>query len=170
ILSVGEDVGRDFEGLLIAAEGVDVNFVIKTRSQRERVDVKQYPRVSVISEWLSFLELRRLYQESRFVIVPLVETLNASGVSSVLEAGAMGKALIVSESASIRDFVAPDETCLMVPCNDPRALRGAIEKLVAEPETCARLGANARRFVEARFSIRSFAYRFAAALRRIAAR
>lgn len=167
ILSIGEDVGRDFYGLLRAIKGVDADVVIKTRSQRDRIDLSQHSRVSIVSEWLSHLDLRALYEQSRFVVVPLTETLNASGVSSILEAGAMGKAVIVNDNSAIRDFIAPGETCLAVPCRDPEALRTAIDKLMAEPETCATLGANARRFVEERFSIESFARGFAGALRRI---
>lgn len=168
IVSIGEDAGRDFNGLLAAAQGLDAELVIKTRRQRQNVDLSGYPNVSLLSEWLSHLALRQLYARSRFVVVPLFETLNASGVSSIVEASAMGKGIVVSASDGIRDYIVPDETCLAVPCGDPKALRSAMERLIAEPETCARLGANARRYMEQNFSPAIFAGRMAQALRRAA--
>jgi len=165
ILSLGEDTGRDFEGLLSAIEGLDADIVIKTRRQRGRIKPELHPRVSMISDWLSYRDLRQLYATSRFVVVPLLETINANGVTSVLEAGAMGKAIVVTDTPAIRDFIVPAETCLTVPPKDPVALRAAIERLLAEPETCERLGTNARRFIESKFSERAFAQRFAIALR-----
>jgi glycosyltransferase involved in cell wall biosynthesis len=47
-------------------------------------------------------------------------------------------------------------------------LRAAIERLLNEPETCERLGRNARRFVVEHCSRPVFAARFAAALRSFA--
>ena len=77
----------------------------------------------------------------------------------------MGKASIVSDSDGIRDFVKPGETCLMVPAGDSEALTAAIERLRREPETCRRLGENARHFIEEQFAPEPFARRFADALR-----
>jgi glycosyltransferase involved in cell wall biosynthesis len=168
ILSVGDDVGRDFETLAAALDGSLVETIVKTR--------RQFPQhsslgrgVKVISKWLSYLELRDLYANSLFVVIPVLDTLNASGVSSILEASAMGKALIVSDSSGIRDYVVPGETCLVVPCGDARALRAAIEKLCLDEAECIRLGVNGRRFTEERFSKQRFADRLAGTLRRIVA-
>ena len=166
ILSIGDDVGRDFETLVAALEGSVVETLVKTRRQLPQQSSLN-PAIKIISKWLSYLELRDLYADSRFVVVPLRDTLNASGVSSVLEASAMGKALIVSDSSGIRDYVVPGETCLVVPCGDARALRAAIERLLSDEAECARLGANGRRFVEERFSRQRFAHCFAGTLRRI---
>jgi glycosyltransferase involved in cell wall biosynthesis len=166
ILSVGDDVGRDFACLIGAIEGMSLNAVLKTRMQIS-INPEYGQNIKVIRARLSPEQFRDLYEQCRFVVVPLNDTLNASGVSTILEAGAMGKAVIVSDSAGIRDYVVPDETCLMVPCGDVIALRRAIQRLLDEPETCARLGANARRLVETRFSIPVFADAFAETLGKI---
>jgi glycosyltransferase involved in cell wall biosynthesis len=52
----------------------------------------------------------------------------------------------------------------MVPAGDPHALAAAITQLRNEPDTCRRLGENARRFIEAQFAPAPFARRLAAAL------
>ena len=91
--------------------------------------------------------------------------ITASGVGTVLEAMALGKALIVSDSPGIRDYVAHDETALVVPCGDVMALRAAIERLTREPETRARLGAAARVFIERRCTYAAHVATLATALR-----
>ena len=93
---------------------------------------------------------------------------NASGVSNVLEAAAMGKAAVVSDVPMIRDFLIPGETCLQVPPSNPDALRGSIARLLEDRETCDRLGNNARRFAEQTCSPEVFFDRFAGVLRDIA--
>ena len=168
VLAVGEDYGRDFPALLAAVDGVDARIVIKTASLA--ADQVVPSNVTVVRQRMSHLDFRALYAASRFAVVPLQQTLNASGVSTILEAGAMGLATVVSDNAAIRDFVVPGETCLMVPCGDRAAMRVAITRLLREPETCARLGANARRFVERTCAMPVFTDKFASLLRRYARR
>src|SRR5262249_20848685 len=67
------------------------------------------------------------------VVVPLLDTANASGVGTVLEAMAMAKPLVVSASAGIRDFIVPGETCLVVPVGDDAALRDAVKRRIENP-------------------------------------
>jgi len=167
ILAVGEDIGRDFPTLLAAIEGIPAQLVLRTNLELPPVATR-LANLRVMRDRVSESALRSLYANSRFVVVPLSDTRNASGVSTILEAGAMGKATIVSASAGIDDFVIAGETCLRVPCHDAAALHAAIQRLLNEPETCERLGQNARRFVAEHCSRSAFAGRFAAALRSFA--
>jgi len=82
----------------------------------------------------------------------------------------MGKALVVSDNPAIRDFIVPNETCLLVPCGDAAAMRAAIVRLWNDPAMCERLGRNARRFAEETGSPAVYAAKFGAALRRFARR
>jgi glycosyltransferase involved in cell wall biosynthesis len=165
LLSVGDDPGRDYATLLQAVSGLRIEVRIKTKLPLA-LDPEHHARVHLLNKHLDHREFRSLYAASRFVVVPLQpHTRNASGASTVLEAAAMGKAVIVSDSDGVRDFLVPGETCLMVPAGDARALRDAIERLCQEPETCLRLGMRARQFVQDRFSAAPAAQRFAAAVR-----
>jgi glycosyltransferase involved in cell wall biosynthesis len=166
IVAVGDDAERDFPTLLAAMEGVPAELVIRTSQTLS-------PRgpVRLIRERLDPVAFRSLYARSRFVVLPLTpHPLNASGVTTLGEAFAMGKALIVSASDSVLDFLLPDENCLVVPAADAGALRAAIERLLREPETCERLGRNARRYAEEHFAKPAFVRQFAAALRLYARR
>jgi glycosyltransferase involved in cell wall biosynthesis len=163
IFSVGDDEGRDYDTLLRACENSD--FTLKLKSRRNiSASLSGAVRIESIRGRISYLELRSLYARSQFVVVPLKQTLNASGVSTILEAGAMGKAAIVSENQGIVDFIVPGETCLTVPCEDALAMRQAMDRLSKDPALRERLGRNARDFVTTRFSDKVFAANFSQTL------
>lgn len=162
VLSVGEDHGRDFPTLLAAFAGLDATLLLK--SSLVAADDAP-PNVQVVRQRLDAHAYRGLFQQAPFVVVPLHPMLTASGIGTVLEAMALGKALIVSDSPGIRDYVAHDETALVVPCGDAPALREAIQRLLDEPDTRARLGAAARRFIEQHCTYAAHVAKLAAALR-----
>ena len=165
VLSVGDDAERDFPTLVAAMAGIQSDLVIKTR-RAVSFDPRRHGSIRLVPERLDFAAFRALYASSRFVILPLTpHPLNASGVTALGEGFAMDKALIVSASDSVRDYLAPEENCLVVPPSDADALRAAIERLLREPETCERLGRNARRFAEEYFAKPAFVRRFAETLR-----
>jgi glycosyltransferase involved in cell wall biosynthesis len=97
---------------------------------------------------MNFSELRALYDRSRFVVIPLFETDTDNGNTSILEAMAMGKAVICSRVRGQRDVVQEGITGLFVPPGDIRALREAITSLWANPERAAEMGRNGRAHIE----------------------
>lgn len=151
VLTVGEDVGRDFPTLIAAMRSIDRELVIKAGRHPPDVSPDE-KKIRLIKERISFPDLRRLYAESSVVVVPTHATLNACGVSTILEASSIEKPLVVSDNPGIHDFCVPNETCLMVPRGDPQAMQNAIQRLLDDPGLAERLGKNARRFVERRFS------------------
>lgn len=161
VLSVGNDRGRDFATLVEAVRRLDA----PTRIRTDQPVAGTLPAwVTLLRERISFAALRDLYAGAAVVVVPLHDTVHASGVNGVLEAMAMGRPLVVSGSAGIRDVVRDGETCLVVPPEDAAALRGAVARLLADPALAARLGENARRDAETRFGLAPFAQRLAAEL------
>ena len=163
VLAVGEDAGRDFETMLSAIDGLDTDVVLKTR--RIAADRALPPRVRIVREWLDDRQFRDLYAAARIVVVPLHDVANASGVTAIAEAAAMGLPMVVTETDSTRDFIVPGETCLAVQRGDVAGMRAAISRLLAEPDLRARLAHNARGFAEERFGAEAFAASFAAAVR-----
>jgi glycosyltransferase involved in cell wall biosynthesis len=162
VLSVGDDHGRDFATLLSAFADLPADLLLRSRSVGSGVGL---PNVRVLRERLTPTAYRDLLQRACVVVVPLRDMLTASGVGTVLESMAMGKPLIVSDSAGIRDYVVPGETALVVPCGDAAALRIAIRQLLEQPHTRARLGAAAREFVLTHCTYRAHASALAEALR-----
>jgi glycosyltransferase involved in cell wall biosynthesis len=101
----------------------------------------------------SFSELRDLYARSRFVVVPLVPSDSDNGITTIVEAFAMGKAVICTETPGQTGVLEHGVNCLRVPPFDAEALREAIRELWDDPEKCGRLGAAGRELAVARHGI-----------------
>lgn len=97
---------------------------------------------------MSPLELRELYRRSRFVVIPLIPSDSDNGISTALEAFAMGRAVICTDTAGQVGVLEDGVNCLLVPPGDAAALRAAIERLWADPALCHQLGAAGRALVE----------------------
>jgi glycosyltransferase involved in cell wall biosynthesis len=163
ICSVGLE-RRDFHTLCAAVEGLDVEVVIAVGShwstQPDRITGRPLPaNVRVCT--LDFVALRELYAECRFVVMPLVETDFQAGVTSILEAMAMGKAVVCSSTTGQTDVIVEGRTGLYAPPGDPRALRAAIVRLLDDPEYAIELGRAARVDAEQRFDVAEYAKRLA---------
>ena len=159
ILAVGDDISRDYETLLEAVAGLDIKLVLKTRRAVENKE--RDPNLSVITARLSDREFRDLYDQAKLVVMPLHPTLTAGGVTAFLEAMAIGKAQIVSNSAGLADYIRPGENCLTVPCHDHGALRETIVRLLEDDGLRNRLGESARNCALTQFSTRQFTQRLA---------
>jgi len=76
---------------------------------------------------------------------------------AVLQAMAMGKPVVGTQVGGIPEVVIPEETGLLVPPRDPRALARAMARLLADPELGRRLGDKGRELVLAKFSLEHMA-------------
>ncbi|MGI8968549.1 MAG: glycosyltransferase family 4 protein [Chloroflexota bacterium] len=190
ICSAGREY-RDYDTLLAAVEGLDVDVAIADGSpwSTHRHHIKPSPRVHIGS--YDYAELRTLYAESLFVVVPLVDAENQAGITSILEAMAMGKAVVVShtrgQSDVVRDrrsrdrsdltrctqpewardlgaggMVSASHTGMYVRPGDVAELRRAIIYLLEHPERAAEMGMNGRQLVETVMDVHHFTERVAA--------
>jgi glycosyltransferase involved in cell wall biosynthesis len=168
VLSVGKDLARDFETLAsaVAPLDVDVELVALPRNI-EGVDLPPNARVR---SGIPSTRLRRLYASADCVLV--VQRPDAypygsegGGLTALLEAMAMGKAVVATERRILRDYVDDGVDALLVPPGDPAALREALERLLAEPELAHRLGSAARARVERAHTTRGFAAQLVPLLR-----
>ena len=166
VLTVGDDTGRDFDTLLTAMRGIDLDLVAKTAM----IQGAPPDRVRVMTGRMDWRDYRALFAQALMVVVPLRPMVTASGIGTLLEAMAMGKPIIVSDSPGILDHVEPDRTALVVPCGDVDALRSAIQRLADDPALRDRLGRAARAYVEAYCSYKAVGTRLAAYLRDLATR
>lgn len=154
VFSCGLDAGRDFGTLLEASRGLSARVMIKA-DKSFRLDAAQYPNVTLKSNHLSFANFRALYIDAAVVVVTTHDTPNASGVTALLEAMAMGRPVIVSDNPALRDYLPPPDAGVVIPIGDSVALRTAIEDLLAHPDKAEAMGRQARVFVEQKFHPRS---------------
>ena len=81
---------------------------------------------------------------------------------SVLEAQAASLPVVVTDVGGSREAIKPDQTGLLVPPRDPRALGSALLHLAQDPARAAAMGEQGRRFVGQQFKIDAMARRIAA--------
>lgn len=90
------------------------------------------------------------------VAVSMVDTDLPSGPLVLVDALAMGKAVVVSDVNGTRDYVRDGVTALVVPPGDPRALAEALERLWSDAGLRSRLGSAAKEEVLWRCSVDRF--------------
>ncbi len=82
-----------------------------------------------------------IMQHSRFTVLPLAGSQVPCGHVTLVSAMFLGRALIISNSAGVADYVRDEANGLTVPVGDVDALVGRIRELWNDPERCRRLGA-----------------------------
>src|SRR5215208_2008992 len=155
---------RDYPTLMNAVRGLPVRVVIAAGSrwsQHTNSAEGEPPPANVEITSLDYPALRDLYARARFVVVPLKDIDNQAGVTTILEAMAMAKAVIVTSTRGQCDVIrgrlctalgvspapqggpapfqipgplAEAETGLYVLPGDSAGLRRAIDYLLAHPE------------------------------------
>jgi glycosyltransferase involved in cell wall biosynthesis len=166
IFSIGNDAGRDFDLLLDAIDGVDVEVIIKTRIVIDPLKLIG-KRVKIIENDISPIELRSLYSNCKFVVVPLKQTLNPSGVSTILEAGSMSKAVVVTPNTAIFDFIVPNVTAIVTDDFNYLSLRRSIVELLNKPDKVELLGKSHYKYVKCNSSIEALSARLNNSIRTI---
>jgi len=158
ICSVGREA-RDYATLLAAARGLDVRLTIAAGSPWSKgADPTRNQEIpaNVSVRRFSSAELRQLYADSRFMVVPLHAVDFQAGVTVILEAMAMSRAVICSKAPGQTDVIVEGETGMYVAPQDPAALRAAIEYLLDHPEEAERMGRAGRRRVEQSMSLEGY--------------
>jgi glycosyltransferase involved in cell wall biosynthesis len=123
------------------------------------------PTSTALVRQVDYVELREWYARATVVVVPLLPNDFQAGVTTLLEAMAMEKAVVVSATDGQRDIVVDGETGILVPPGDEKALREAVERLLKDPSERKRLGRNARRAVSEHFSLDRYVDTLSANLR-----
>lgn len=188
---------RDYDTLLQAVDRLDLQVVIAAASRwskhRGLSEGRALPpNVRVAS--FDYGALRQLYASSLFVVVPLLDVENQAGITTILEAMAMGKAVIVSHTRGQTDVVrdrrsrsrweptratqpewsrllgatdstARGQTGIYVRPHDPAELRKAIVFLLEHPEQAREMGANGRKLIEETMNLDQFTGRVSTILR-----
>ncbi len=179
---------RDYPTLIEAVRDLDIDLKIGAAShwsKRKDSTLSQNvsPRVEIRS--YNYTELRDLYAGSKFVVVPLYDVDFQAGITLILEAMAMGKAVITTRSEGQGDTVidrrlttrhgplrpttgsfanlygAPElePTGFYVSCENAQELHRAIQHLLDHPQKALEMGQAGRQAVEKLMSVELFASR-----------
>ena len=170
VLTVGKDLSRDYATVARAVEGLDAEVAIVT-IPRNLEGVRLPANVRVLQNVPS-VELRDLYARADVVLVAQRRDEYAygsegGGLTTLLEGMSMRRPVVATERAIFRDYVDDEVEGLVVPAEDPAAMRGAIDRVLGDPELAARLGAAGRARVERDHTSRGFAVLLAPLLRSV---
>jgi glycosyltransferase involved in cell wall biosynthesis len=148
---------RDFRTLALAARGVR----LPVRIAASLVVVLQGLRIATTDiravldrpenvevESMNPVQVREAYAEAKVVVVPLLPSDIDAGVNVILEGMAMGRPVIVSQTAGQVDVIRDGDTGVFVPPCDAKALRSKIESILADPAIAEDMGRRARAYVE----------------------
>ena len=145
---------RDYRALIEAAPRVEAPLIIPS-NELDGVRMAPNVRAGPVSRE-RFAELLR---EAGVVVVPIRAGIDRSaGQQTYLNAMALGKPVIVTDTPGVRDYIDDRETGLIVPPGDAEALVGAIT-WVLDPGNrveVERMRVRARDVARARFSRRNY--------------
>jgi glycosyltransferase involved in cell wall biosynthesis len=170
VVTVGKDLSRDYATFAKAVRTIDAPAELAVHARNlEGVDL---PPNATWRGLIPSLELRELYARAACVVLPQRPDdypygTEAGGSIALLEAMAMAKPVVLTEREMLRDLVDDGVDALVVPAEDPTALRAAIERVLGDPELARSLGAAARARIERAHSTRDFAARLAPVLRSV---
>ena len=172
VLAVGKDLARDYRTLAEAVRPLGVRTEIAA-FERNVAGTALPPHVRARA--VPVAELRELYVGAACVVVPQFRDgypygSEGGGLTSVLETFAMARPLVASDRAILHDYLTDGENALVVPPEEPEALRHAIERVLGDATLAGRLGAAGRARVESGLTTRHFAEGIAPILREAAAR
>lgn len=143
VVSVGREL-RDYPTLFEAMRGTGVPVTVVASSpwskREDQTENREIPANVTLRKGLSSVELRQLYRGAAVVVVPLVNVDWPAGVTSLFEAQACGRPVVISASEGILDSLDPG-AAFTVPCGDAGALREAVLRLINEPAEAESLGA-----------------------------
>jgi glycosyltransferase involved in cell wall biosynthesis len=161
VLTLGETRSRDYATLFKAINGLPVE-LLALPSGRWYARQKQIKTRAIIPQNVTFsgnvslLDLKNFYSQVQFVVLPLYDQVFSAGSTVALETACMGRAIIATRSRGILDYIIDGETGILVDPGDEKAMRAAVEDLLAHPEKARRLGENARQRINQELNLDNY--------------
>ncbi len=147
---------RDYPTLIEAVRDLDADVVIAAASpwakQADTTEGQQIPANVTIQKFTQY-DLRQLYADSSFLVMPLFDVEFQAGVTAILEAMAMERTVICSRTRGQTDVIIDGQNGLYVPPGNVAALRAAINRLLADPQLAADLGRAGRQLMDDEMSL-----------------
>lgn len=145
ILSVGNDMNRDYQTLLKALDNqYEVIFVTK-------LPIKN--RSAIVKNDITNSELRELYQKARIVVIPSVKLLTeSSGLSTALQAMSCGVPVLLSDSLPMRELFTEDEHVFYYEPENPESLRSKLDSVWNDKRALEKVSSNGRSLIRERYN------------------
>ena len=148
-----------------AVDGLDAQVVIAAASPWSTwADSSEgaEPPANVEIRRLDLFDLRQLYADAALVVMPLAEVDFQAGITTILEAMAMARAVVCTRTEGQTDTIEDGVTGVYVPPGDAAELHRAIVEVLDDPVAASRVGARAREWVEQHATVDRYAAGLAA--------
>jgi glycosyltransferase involved in cell wall biosynthesis len=160
VLSVGRE-SRDYATLFEALRNSEMRAKVVSSGMR---DSRAYWNTIAdgrlhnveMFEHISYTELRNLYGDCAFVVIPMYNVDYPAGMTAIMEAMAMGKAVIATYSRGIEEFIDDAVTGFWTEPDNPIALREKMLFLWNNPQLAIQMGKRARESVQSRVNLTRF--------------
>jgi glycosyltransferase involved in cell wall biosynthesis len=157
ILALGQS-NRDYATLIRAVRGTKLPVRIVAGNPSALGGETPPPNVTVVYN-TGHDETNELIEGATLHCVPLYDTAFSAGQTVLLRAMARGKAVVVTDTPGVRDYVQNDQTAVLVPPDDANALRTALERLWNDAAERRRIGRQAAKTVREEFGFPRFTAR-----------
>ena len=165
-ISAGK-ANRDHDLLAKAAGGINAKTVIVC-SDRARPHEPVPENVSVLSDTtghaMSYLDLLSAYRSALAVVIPLVDVDALAGLTSLVDAIACGKAVVMTRNPYIDIDIESLGFGFWVEPGDVLGMQRALERLATEEGLAHRMGQRARAYAESEYNYLAFSERLAASI------
>lgn len=168
-ISAGK-VNRDNDTLAAAFATMDFELDIycsaDTRPVLEpttNVNVHSHPS----GHGITYKNLLEEYKQSYAIAICLKDTEALAGLTSLYDAMAMGKAVVMTRNKNIDIDIEKEGIGIWIEAGDVEAWRQAVQLLVAQPALTERMGKKARQLCEKKFSLEMFSSQLARVLKSV---
>lgn len=163
IMSVGADMQRDFPLLMEAATRLPRYSFRLVTSTRHAASLGSIPANVTLVTNVPFSDIPAQIAACRLMAIPCRDNSYSGGTTTLLQAMAMAKPVVVSHTGAIREgyHLRDGINCRLAPPADPEAFVSAIRDLMNDPDQRFQMGAAARLTVEAHLTWRQYTDRLA---------
>lgn len=136
IASVGLEK-RDYRVLAEATADLDVDVKIGGFSKDARATAQAFPETmpaNMSNKFYCWPDLVQLYRDADIVAVTVTENKFCAGVTSMVEAMACRRPVVVTKTQGLAEYLAPPGMVTVVNPGDAKGLRDAIAKLLNNPQ------------------------------------
>jgi glycosyltransferase involved in cell wall biosynthesis len=140
VASVGLEQ-RDYRTLAEATKDLDVDVRISGASPDAAMQARAFPEqmpANMTRKFYEWRELVQLYRDADVVAVSLFPCKYAAGITTLLEASACRRPLVITRTEGLVDYLDP-ESLLITETANPAELREAILKVLNDPQLAATL-------------------------------
>lgn len=139
----------------LAADGVRARFALVGEADPQNPaavpveTLEKWKEEGAVEWWGHRSDMNEVYAAASVVCLP---SYREGLPKALMEAAACARALVAADAPGCREVVVSEETGLLVPARDDRALAAALKRLLADAALRRRLGANARELAVSAFA------------------